>query len=110
MHSQGHPRLPQLTRSERFGQPQVLRVSIIVRKTPRAEKKSRKQIGGQYHIEQDLAGQLRNDGKDERRTLYRTLYDEYCRRVPHNPQALRQLNPAVFEAKAARKRGIVNRL
>jgi len=55
-------------------------------KIPASEKRTLEQIREHYEIEKILANKLRNASKEERRYLYRTLYDELFRRVPHHPQ------------------------
>lgn len=45
-----------------------------------------------YHIEKELANRLRTAPKEERRHLYRTVYNELEERVPHHPALTRQKN------------------
>lgn len=44
------------------------------------------QLREHYEIEKELAGRLKNAGKEERSHLYTELYDELFKRVPHHPQ------------------------
>ncbi|KAF0191336.1 MAG: type 11 methyltransferase [Gammaproteobacteria bacterium] len=44
------------------------------------------QLREHYEIERQLADRLRSASKDERKTLYTSLYDELFKRVPHHPQ------------------------
>jgi SAM-dependent methyltransferase len=48
------------------------------------------QVIQHYEVERGLAGQLRLANAAERQTLYRAVYDELFRRVPHHPQLIRQ--------------------
>ncbi|MBE9531200.1 MAG: class I SAM-dependent methyltransferase [Proteobacteria bacterium] len=43
-----------------------------------------------YEVETELARRLRNSTKEERGSLYSTLYDELYRRLPHHPQHKRK--------------------
>src|SRR3990172_3410322 len=52
------------------------------------------QIREHYEIEKGLADRLRRAGKEERRTLYTTVYDELFRRVPHHQQLTRKVDAA----------------
>lgn len=51
-------------------------------------KRSAAQIREHYEIEKELAAKLRSAPKSQRGTLYRELYDELFRRVPHHPQLI----------------------
>ncbi len=51
------------------------------------------QIKEHYEIEKQLASKLRNASKEERRFLYRALYDELYQRVPHHPQLAQKADP-----------------
>lgn len=48
------------------------------------------QITEQYEIEKELADKLRNASKEERRSLYSSVYDEFYQRVPSQQQLLRK--------------------
>jgi SAM-dependent methyltransferase len=49
-------------------------------------KRSAAQIREHYQIERELAARLRGATRDERRGLYKELYDELFQRVPDHPQ------------------------
>ena len=51
------------------------------------------QLQEQYVIEKELANKLRLASREERRSLYSSVYDELFRRVPHHPQLTRQSSP-----------------
>lgn len=52
----------------------------------RGDPRSEEQLREHYWIERELADRLRKSTKDERRVLYRIVYDELLRRVPHHPR------------------------
>lgn len=58
-----------------------------VKKDPRAAA----QIREHYDVERELADRLRNAPKEARSTLYRLLYDELFRRVPHHSTLSRKV-------------------
>ena len=60
----------------------------ITQTTPGA--RTPEQIREHYEIEKELASTLRSAGKEERRTMYSSLYDEMFRRVPTHPQLTRK--------------------
>ena len=43
-----------------------------------------------YEVERELADRLRGASREQRRTLYRSLYNELYQRVPHHPQLVRK--------------------
>jgi SAM-dependent methyltransferase len=51
------------------------------------------QIREHYEIEKQLAYRLRNSTREERQTLYTSLYDELFRRVHHHPQLTIKSSP-----------------
>lgn len=59
------------------------------------------QIREHYEIEKQLAQRLRNSTRQERQTLYSSLYDELFRSVPHHPQLTRKLSPEESAGKVA---------
>ena len=44
----------------------------------------------QYEVERELADRLRRATREQRRSLYRSVYDELYQRVPHHPQLARK--------------------
>lgn len=48
--------------------------------------RTREELRRHYTVEKELAGRLRSAGREERKRLYRTLYDELFERVPNHPQ------------------------
>ena len=58
-------------------------------KDPRSEE----QIREHYLVERELADRLRNAPKEARGALYRTVYDELFRRVPHHSMLSRKVSP-----------------
>jgi SAM-dependent methyltransferase len=51
------------------------------------------QIQENYEIEKELASRLRDASKEERQSLYSSLYDELFRRVPDHPQLTQKASP-----------------
>jgi ubiquinone/menaquinone biosynthesis C-methylase UbiE len=63
----------------------------------------------QYQVERELADQLRAASAQERRGLYREIYNEFFRRVPEHSQMARQNDTANQEARAKRQLKILKR-
>ena len=59
------------------------------------------QIREHYEIEKRLAYRLRNSTREERKTLYTSLYDELFRSVPHHPQLTIKSSPEESAGKVA---------
>ena len=57
------------------------------------DSRTRAQIQEHYRVEKELAEILRTSQKEQRRHLYRELYDELFRRVPHHPSLSRSRTP-----------------
>jgi SAM-dependent methyltransferase len=60
---------------------------------PPSEPRSRDELRAHYEIEKQLAARLRDAGREERRSLYTSLYDELFRRVPSHPQVVGRADP-----------------
>lgn len=58
------------------------------------DPRSLEQIREHYEMEKELANRLRFATKQERRTLYSSLYDQLFTRVPHHPQLTRKSSPS----------------
>lgn len=58
----------------------------MIKNPGKSEKRTEQEIRMHYEIEKSLASKLRNASKDERCTLYTSLYEELYRRVPNHPQ------------------------
>lgn len=57
------------------------------------EQQTPEQRREHYEIERELAARLRNAPRAERLPLYSALYDEFFRRVPHQSQLARKVDP-----------------
>lgn len=55
-------------------------------------KRTDEQLIEHYEIEKKLANKLRNASKEQRRSLYSSLYDELYRLVPHHSQLTRKMS------------------
>jgi SAM-dependent methyltransferase len=51
-------------------------------------ERSQDRLRAHFEIERELAERLRSAGREERSTLYGTVYDELFRRVPDHPQVV----------------------
>jgi SAM-dependent methyltransferase len=51
-------------------------------------RRTREELHHHYTVEKELAARLRSAGRDERKLLYGTLYDELFERVPDHPQLI----------------------
>lgn len=67
------------------------------------------QVRAHYDIERELAARLRAASREERRTLYTSLYDELFRRVPHHPQLARKEDAGATSAEVQHKMRLVGR-
>jgi SAM-dependent methyltransferase len=54
------------------------------------EHRTPAQLREHYEIEKELAGRLRTASREQRRSLYRAVYDELYQLVPHHPQVARK--------------------
>ena len=73
------------------------------------ESRSPDLIREHYEIEKSLASRLRGATREERRTLYTSLYDELFRRVPHHPQLSRKADAVATAVEVSRKMKLVGR-
>jgi SAM-dependent methyltransferase len=88
---------------------QVSRFALKRRRPSRLDARSPEQIREHYEIERELAERLQGAAKGERRLLYRTLYDELFRRVPHHPQLMQKSSPATKAREVGRQLGLLGR-
>lgn len=56
------------------------------------DRRTQEQIRQHYEVEKELAARLLNSGKEERRHLYASLYNELYNRVPSHPQLTQKLS------------------
>jgi len=54
------------------------------------EHRTPAQLRQQYEVEKELADRLRGATREQRRPLYRSVYNELYPRVPHHPQLTRK--------------------
>jgi SAM-dependent methyltransferase len=74
-----------------------LRVSVpresvdrVPKRVPENEPRTLDQLREHYEVEKELSNRLRLAPSEERRELYRSVYDELFRRVPTHPQVTRR--------------------
>jgi SAM-dependent methyltransferase len=60
-------------------------------------------------VEREIAGRLRAGGREERRALYRTMYDELFARVPDHPRLKKSATPELTRRSVAHKLRFVGR-
>ncbi|MFZ1028978.1 MAG: methyltransferase domain-containing protein [Limnoraphis robusta] len=62
---------------------------------PSSESRTVEQLKEHYELEKQLASQLLNSNKEERRNLYTTLYDKLYTTLPHHPRWTRKSSPEI---------------
>lgn len=70
-----------------------------------ASGRTPEQLREQFEVEKRLATRLKGASREERKTLYGSVYDELFRSVPHHPQLTRKEN-----AEKELRQGLVNGL
>jgi SAM-dependent methyltransferase len=65
----------------------------MIQKSMKSEQRTPEQIREHYEVEKELANRLRNASKQDRCSLYSSLYDELFQRVPHHPLLTRKSSP-----------------
>lgn len=78
-------------------------------KIPRNENRTFEQIKEHYEIEKQLAKQLLNASKNQRKYLYTSLYNELFQKVPQHPQLQQKTNANASAQAVARKMRLVNK-
>jgi SAM-dependent methyltransferase len=74
----------------------------VPKPVPETEPRTPDQLREHYEVEKELANRLRAASSDERRELYKSVYDELLRRVPTHPLVTRRdADPAVAAAAVA---------
>ncbi|MGZ4168714.1 MAG: class I SAM-dependent methyltransferase [Solirubrobacteraceae bacterium] len=77
--------------------------------THTGDARSRERLRAHWEIERELADRLRAASRDERTTLYGTVYDELFRRVPDHPQVVRKASPQDRQASVQGTRDLLVR-
>jgi len=65
----------------------------MIRRLSKKEQRTEKQLWEHYEVERELADRLRNASRNERRTLYTSLYEELCRLIPNHPTLTQKESP-----------------
>lgn len=73
----------------------------MARDTKAGDGRSDEELRTHYLVESELAARLRNATREERRHLYRTVYDELFKRVPLHPNLTRTTSTEAIQAEAA---------
>ena len=74
------------------------------------KRRSFERIKHHYEVEKKLADKLHNSGREERGTLYTSLYDELFRLVPDHPLLLMKTNSFIREKQVKKSLNLINRL
>lgn len=82
----------------------------MIQKADKGDTRTEDQLRQHYEVEKELADQLRKASKEERRSLYASLYDEMYRRVPLHPQLTRKSSSNDSEVYVARKIKLIKSL
>lgn len=64
---------------------------------------TRSELRAHFEIERELAAKLKSSAKESRSTLYKDVYDELFRRVPHHPQLTERESGKTRALRAARQ-------
>ena len=73
------------------------------------DERSRERLRAHWEIERELADRLRAASREERTTLYGTVYDELFRRVPDHPQVVGKASAADGQASVRATRDLLVR-
>jgi len=79
----------------------------MAQKPMKGENRTIEQLREHYEIEKDLADRLRRASREERRSLYSSLYDEMYKRVPLHPQRTRKSSPQKTELVVSAKMKLI---
>ncbi|WKN44357.1 methyltransferase domain-containing protein [Tunicatimonas pelagia] len=75
--------------------------------------RTKKQIRNHYEVERALADKLRKSNREERKALFRVMYDELFEKVPDHPRLTKRSDPEVTRKRNKNKikmmRGLLNR-
>ncbi len=64
----------------------------------RIERRNPELVRQHYEVEKELADRLRHATREQRRSLYGSVYNELYQRVPHHPQLTRKSSPELTRA------------
>lgn len=78
-------------------------------KTPLPPDRTLDQIRNHYEVEKAIATRLKRASREERKNIYRTMYDELFTRVPDHPRLKRDRSPELIELSNRKKLAVVKR-
>jgi SAM-dependent methyltransferase len=84
-------------------------MTIPFLQAPKADDRTPAQLWEQYQVEKELAAQLRNAPRLERRKLYSSAYDELFRRIPHHRQLTRKMSAEQIAARVSMQLRLLGR-
>jgi SAM-dependent methyltransferase len=78
-------------------------------KIPQEDGRTTEQITEHYLLEKELAAQLLQSQKEERKQLYTSLYDQLFQKITHHPQISRKMDAEASSIEVQRKMNLVKR-
>lgn len=78
-------------------------------KVPKDDNRTTEQITKHYTLEKNLAAQLRHSRKEERQSLYTSLYNRLFQEITDHPQISRKMDAEASQIEVQRKMNLVKR-
>ena len=78
-------------------------------KVPKDDARTVEQITEHYTLEKDLALQLRHSQKEERQSLYTSLYNKLFQEITDHPQIIRKMDAEASQVEVQRKMNLAKR-
>ncbi len=78
-------------------------------KIPKDDNRTVEQIAKHYTLEKDLAAQLLHSQKEERQSLYTSLYNQLFQEITDHPQISRKMDAEASQIEVQRKMNLVKR-
>jgi ubiquinone/menaquinone biosynthesis C-methylase UbiE len=78
-------------------------------KVPSEDGRPVAQIIEHYTLEKELAAQLLNSHKEERKHLYTSLYNQLFQKIKHHPQISRKMDASASQLEVQRKMNLIDR-
>jgi 2-polyprenyl-3-methyl-5-hydroxy-6-metoxy-1,4-benzoquinol methylase len=85
------------------------KMNNVIEHSRKRRKEKLAQLRRQYEIEKKLGARLRSASKEERRHLYRALYDELFQQVVNHPQLLQKASPKLQHVAVSRQMMLLKR-
>jgi ubiquinone/menaquinone biosynthesis C-methylase UbiE len=78
-------------------------------KVPSEDGRTIEQIIEHYTLEKELAAQLLNSHREERKHLYTSLYNQLFQKITHHPQISRKMDASASQIEVQRKMNLIER-